>query len=64
MGLTDQRQWAKNTTDYRQNEKKKTDCQQKKINRLPTFSPLTSHCNISTTLFVPAVQPSQPRVES
>ena len=45
MGLTDQRQRAKNTTDYQQNEKKNlptTD--RKKINRLPTWADIIDIC--------------------
>ena len=38
MGLTDQRQGAKNTTDYQQNEKKSTDQRQRNTNRQPTWS--------------------------
>ena len=38
MGLTDQRQTAKNITDYRQNEKKKIPTTDRKnINRQPTW---------------------------
>ena len=38
MGLTDYRQRAKNTTDYRQKEKKLPITDSKTINRLPTLS--------------------------
>ena len=38
MGLTDQRQRAKNTTDYRQNEEKITVQRQINSNRQPTWS--------------------------
>ena len=38
MGLTDYRQRAKNTTDYRRKEKKLPTTDSKTINRLPTLS--------------------------
>ena len=44
MGLTDKRQRAKNTTEYRLNEKKITDYRQKKINRLPTWADIIDIC--------------------
>ena len=44
MGLTDQRQRAKNITDYRQNDKKITDYQQEKYNRLPTWADIINIC--------------------
>ena len=38
MGLTEQRQRAKNVTDYRQNGKKLPTTDRKNINRLPTWT--------------------------
>ena len=47
MGLTDQRQWAKNTTDYRLPTKRE------KIYRLPTEKKSTDHCHRPTlSIFV------------
>ena len=45
MGLTDQRQKAKNITDYRQNELKKLPTTDRKnINRLPTWADIINIC--------------------
>ena len=44
MGLTDQRQRAKNITDYRQNEKKLSTSDSKIINRLPTLTDIIDIC--------------------
>ena len=43
MGLTDERQMAKNITDYRQNEKKTLPTTDRNINRQPTID-MVQHC--------------------
>ena len=44
MGLTDWRHRAKNTTDYRQSNKKLPTIDRKEINRLPTWVEIIDIC--------------------